>query len=207
MKKFVFYLTALFLFGFVLPGLAYSQQCDFVDDIASFPTQPSTQDSITILVRGRFSYGCWQRATLDSFRIAGDTVYVHSSARDFWPQIPCIQVVINYQIQVNVGLLPAGNYSIVSLMEVNSLRYPMPVASCSSNLAVQGSSPCVFNRGDMNNDAVYSPADVVLLLSCVFTNSGNCHACFADVNCDGELTPADVVLELNRVFLEQSFPC
>ena len=118
----------------------------------------------------------------------------------------CPLVIILYQLQIKTSPLPAGNYTVVSLLETNSLREPFGV-SCSSSFTVQGSSPCVFNRGDMNNDTEYSPADVVLHLACVFTSSGNCHACFTDTNCDGELHPSDVVLEMNRVFLNQSFPC
>lgn len=61
--------------------------------------------------------------------------------------------------------------------------------------------------GDMNADSAFSPADIVLLLNCIFLASGNCDLCFSDINCSGDLTPADVVLELNGVFLAMPFPC
>ncbi|MGH8004053.1 MAG: hypothetical protein ACRECJ_04960, partial [Limisphaerales bacterium] len=66
---------------------------------------------------------------------------------------------------------------------------------------------CLSSKGNMNADAGFSPADVVLLLNCVFLTLGNCLHCFSDVNCDGNLSPADVVLELNAVFLAAPFPC
>lgn len=60
--------------------------------------------------------------------------------------------------------------------------------------------PCPYAKGDMNNSGDLSPADVVLILNCVFLGSGICDLCFADVNCSGNLSPADVVIELNAVF-------
>jgi len=62
-------------------------------------------------------------------------------------------------------------------------------------------------KGDMNASGDLTPADVVLLLNCVFLASGNCDLCFADANCSGDLSPADVVLELNAVFLAAPLPC
>jgi hypothetical protein len=68
----------------------------------------------------------------------------------------------------------------------------------------------------MNGMGGLTPADVVLMLNCVFTGngtgtvSGDCNVCYADVNCSGgatPLTPADVVLELLAVFNGQPFPC
>lgn len=56
-------------------------------------------------------------------------------------------------------------------------------------------------RGDVNRDGSLTSADVVLILSCVFTATGpNCSFCQTDVNCDFARTPADVVQELNYVF-------
>ncbi|MGE5693375.1 MAG: IPT/TIG domain-containing protein, partial [Candidatus Zixiibacteriota bacterium] len=60
---------------------------------------------------------------------------------------------------------------------------------------------CAATLGDMNGSGGLSPADVVLMLTCVFLASGSCDLCFADVNCSGDLSPADVVIELNMVFL------
>ncbi|MCI0405535.1 MAG: hypothetical protein L0Z48_12360 [candidate division Zixibacteria bacterium] len=71
---------------------------------------------------------------------------------------------------------------------------------------------CAAAKGDLNGVGGFSPADVVLMLRCVFnadgtgTITGTCDLCFADVNCDGNLTPSDVVLELNRVFAGSTAP-
>jgi hypothetical protein len=58
----------------------------------------------------------------------------------------------------------------------------------------------VAKKGDMNSDGEFRPADVVLMLTCVFSGTGSCDLCFADVNCSGGLSPADVVIELLMVF-------
>jgi len=61
--------------------------------------------------------------------------------------------------------------------------------------------------GDLNGDGMFTPADVVLELNCVFLGTGNCPFNLADLNCDGQLTPTDVVLILNFVFLGSPPPC
>ena len=72
---------------------------------------------------------------------------------------------------------------------------------------------CGANKGDLNGVGGLSPADVVLMLRCVFnsdgtgTLGGDCNLCYADLNCTGGLSPADVVLELNYVFNSIPPPC
>lgn len=56
-------------------------------------------------------------------------------------------------------------------------------------------------KGDLNGDSIFTPADVVLELNCVFIGTGPCDTCLVDVNCDGTNSPADVVIELNATFL------
>lgn len=69
-----------------------------------------------------------------------------------------------------------------------------PVATCCN--------PTVhpYFRGDLNNDGDLSPADAVLMVSCVMVGTGNCHLFYADLTGDFQLSPADVVQELNYVF-------
>jgi len=63
-------------------------------------------------------------------------------------------------------------------------------------------------KGDLNEDGLLSPADVVAELNCAFLGIlpilGDC-AC--DLNCDSMATGADVVEELNNVFLGVPFSC
>lgn len=72
---------------------------------------------------------------------------------------------------------------------------------------------CAASKGDMNGVGGLSPADVVLMLNCVFlangagTIGGDCNICYADVNCSGDLSPADVVSELLATFNAVAFPC
>jgi hypothetical protein len=66
---------------------------------------------------------------------------------------------------------------------------------------------CAAAKGDMNASGGLSPADVVLMLNCVFLGTGDCDFCFADVNCSGGLSPADAVIELNMVFLGAAAGC
>ncbi|HLG94119.1 MAG TPA: HYR domain-containing protein, partial [candidate division Zixibacteria bacterium] len=85
--------------------------------------------------------------------------------------------------------------------------------TCIATDAASNADTCTFNvfvtvtKGDMNSDSSLSPADVVLMLNCVFLAAGNCGLCFADVDCDGQLSPADVVIELNAVFLNTPITC
>ena len=68
-------------------------------------------------------------------------------------------------------------------------------------------APCLSMQGDLNEDGVYTPADVVQELQRVFLGIGNTTLCLADLNCDGGLTPADVVGLLNTTFLALPTPC
>lgn len=61
------------------------------------------------------------------------------------------------------------------------------------------SFPCF--KGDLNEDGILTPADVVLHLLCVFPRTGNCDSCKIDLNCDGTPSVSDVIVELNAVFL------
>jgi len=85
--------------------------------------------------------------------------------------------------------------------------------SCIATDVAGNADTCTFNvfvtvtKGDMNSDSSLSPADLVLMLNCVFLVAGNCGLCFADVDCDGQLSPADVVIELNAVFLSTPITC
>ncbi len=64
-----------------------------------------------------------------------------------------------------------------------------------------GDLPCARGRGDLDGSGGGNPADVVLMLNCVFLGSGNCSVCVADVDGNGSLTASDVVIEVNAVFL------
>jgi hypothetical protein len=75
------------------------------------------------------------------------------------------------------------------------------VLADSESISIIVGPACAAAKGDMNADAGLTPADVVLMLNCVFLGTGDCDFCFADVNCSGGLSPADAVIELNMVFL------
>lgn len=62
-------------------------------------------------------------------------------------------------------------------------------------------------KGDLNGSLDLSPADVVLMLNCVFLGQGDCDLSFSDMDCNEMLSPADVVLELRTVFLDEDLPC
>jgi hypothetical protein len=65
----------------------------------------------------------------------------------------------------------------------------------------------VSTRGDLNADGVFSPADVVMELNCLFLIPGNCPLERTDLDCDGQLKMADVIYVLNRVFLGTAALC
>ncbi|HEU4437255.1 MAG TPA: hypothetical protein VFR89_07290 [candidate division Zixibacteria bacterium] len=65
-----------------------------------------------------------------------------------------------------------------------------------------------FKLGDLNLDVKLAPADVVLLLNCLFlTDTWNCPLYLTDTNCDGSFTTADVVDMLNAAFLGDILSC
>ncbi len=123
----------------------------------------------------------------------------------------------------NIGLPDSGRSGDSSIGFVSYRIRPKPTAPAGSevknyallyfdaNPAVSTDTTslmlCAATKGDLNASGSLSPADVVLMLSCVFSGGGSCDLGFADVNCSGGLSPADVVIELNMVFLGASPPC
>lgn len=109
----------------------------------------------------------------------------------------------NYQLGLSVGQSVAGY--------ATSSSYQMGIGFWYG--AAPGAPACAAAKGDMNGAGGLSPADVVLMLNCVFagngagTVGGDCNLCYADVNCSTDLTPSDVVIELQAVFSGQPFPC
>ncbi|MCI0405538.1 MAG: hypothetical protein L0Z48_06600 [candidate division Zixibacteria bacterium] len=109
----------------------------------------------------------------------------------------------SYQLGLSVGQSVAGY--------ATSPSYQMGIGFWYG--AAAGAPACAAAKGDLNGAGGLSPADVVLMLNCVFTGNGagtvggDCNLCYADVNCAGGLTPSDVVLELLAVFNGQPFPC
>jgi hypothetical protein len=65
-----------------------------------------------------------------------------------------------------------------------------------------------FKLGDLNLDGGLSPADVVLLLNCLFlSDTWDCPLYLTDTNCDGMATTADIVAMLNAAFLGEIISC
>ena len=92
------------------------------------------------------------------------------------------------------------NYMIYGILP--PYQFPVPTC-CNPSVAL------IFTaaKGDVNADGGFSAADVVLMLACTFTETGNifigtrsCSLCQADLNCDGSLTAADVVAEVSYIF-------
>jgi hypothetical protein len=66
----------------------------------------------------------------------------------------------------------------------------------------------IAHRGDLNGDGQITPADVVLLLYCVFLGDGFCPLLVADTDCDGSLvSPSDIVTILNAAYLGTPIVC
>jgi len=110
------------------------------------------------------------------------------------------------------GILTPGTYSLHFIPASNSLFDSLVTGGIQvrvdSTIAVTLSrKPFSGVKGDLSNDGQLSPSDVVLMLNCVFTGTGNCSLAVADLNCSGGLSPSDVVLELNLVFSAAGLPC
>ncbi|MCI0329620.1 MAG: dockerin type I domain-containing protein [candidate division Zixibacteria bacterium] len=61
--------------------------------------------------------------------------------------------------------------------------------------------------GDLNGDGNFTAADIVLLINCVFQQTGECDLSFTDLNCNGGLSAADIVTLINVVFQEIPVTC
>jgi hypothetical protein len=107
---------------------------------------------------------------------------------------------------------PAGGNDLIRAMTPDDSGYVFAVGESYGTggnydfIAVKF-APCLSMQGDLNEDGVYTPADVVQELQRVFLGIGNTTLCLADLNCDGGLTPADVVGLLNTTFLALPTPC
>jgi len=64
-----------------------------------------------------------------------------------------------------------------------------------------------YVAGDINNDGMFFPADVVLELNCVFTAACTLPVAAYDMDCNGVLSPADVVILLSLTFSAIPPPC
>lgn len=58
----------------------------------------------------------------------------------------------------------------------------------------------VCDKGDVNGDGTESPADIVEMLLCIFTDPSYCNPCEGDMNCDRSFSPSDAVIALNVIF-------
>lgn len=103
--------------------------------ITHLPTAPTTTDNVTIKVSGYFPDGCWEPAALDSFRLSGNTIYIFSSANDNWNGGSCPTILVPYEFTASFGPLAAGDYTVVSSMQTNSLRWSFGVF-CTHNFSV-----------------------------------------------------------------------
>ncbi|MGH8004393.1 MAG: IPT/TIG domain-containing protein, partial [Limisphaerales bacterium] len=138
----------------------------------------------------------------------GDSVTVSGSGFD--------PTTVNDEVCVGLGnanILSAASDSLSLLVQISIGATTGRVKVTVSFLEAYSPNPftvgpaCLAAKGDMNGVGGLTPADVVLMLTCVFSATGNCDLCFADVNCSGGLSPADVVIELNMVFLSAAPGC
>ncbi len=64
-----------------------------------------------------------------------------------------------------------------------------------------------YVAGDINNDGVFSAADAVLELNCIFLGTCALPDAAYDMNCDAALSAADAVILLTYIFLGTPPPC
>ena len=84
------------------------------------------------------------------------------------------------------------------------------IATCPGNGSGQPTDVILLRttKGDLTEDGLLTPADVVSELNCVFLEIFPAvTSCGCDLNCDSANSPADVVFELQAVFLGIPFPC
>ncbi len=99
-------------------------------------------------------------------------------------------------VKISAKSLPAGTYQTSIRTAANDPTTPLVLTPL--RLTVIN---CTAFKGDINDDGLLTPADVVRELNCIFLSIFGCELCFADMNCDGRLTAADAVILMNTVFL------
>lgn len=101
-------LTALALVagGALLAGMAAAAT------ITVFPPNPTTRDSVKVVVMNEFSTACWPVSSTSCSPPAADSLYaiVDINYCGGYPDCVCDLFPVDYTRTCNFGLLPAGSY-------------------------------------------------------------------------------------------------
>ena len=91
------------------------------------PSNPTTQDSVTIWVAGGFGVGCWRFVSKDCHPPDGDQIVIDSYTLDWYePGMACPAEAPPYAFTCEYGNLPSGHYVVTVTEHHESLRTPAP---------------------------------------------------------------------------------
>ncbi len=138
-----------------------------------------------------------------------DVTWKGVSDRDLWGYRVYRDTTGSFSTAALLGHTASTLYQDVSPLLGKPLFYRVTAVDSAGNEGPPSgpASTSLGMRGDLNFDGNITPADIVILMNCVFSGSGACQLNVADVNCDGELKPSDLVLLMMRAINGIDFPC
>ena len=184
-------------FGLIILALAVMPLCSanaYIGSVSVNPSWPDTNDVITISIYGWYPNSCWT-PTGSSFSQEGNTFYYNSSAIFSGGPI-CLDIVFEYGGSIDVGPLPAGDYTV----EVSD-----GMGDFESRMFTVGAdvSCCWGMRGNVDYDPgdVIDISDLVFLVDYMF-NGGSEPDCMieVDLNDDGGIDISDLVFLVDYMF-------
>jgi len=185
----------------------------------SIASTDSTDPTVTVQLAGLGSLPALVQITPDSFKVTlpmgdsttrtmtigntglGNLNWLISGLPSYLSVAPAAGVVApgntqDVTVKISAKSLPAGNYQTNIRTAANDPTTPLVLTPLSLTVI-----NCTAFKGDINDDGLLTPADVVRELNCIFLSIFGCELCFTDMNCDGRLTAADAVILMNTVFL------
>ena len=98
----------------------------FLTSIHLLPLEPIDTDPVRVEAWGGFD-GCWGMGNYNCFLFWDNHIEFDLFAFDGWrPGFTCPQSVWGFKLPCELGVLPAGHYSVVVTEHHQSLRYPDP---------------------------------------------------------------------------------
>ncbi|MGE5692377.1 MAG: hypothetical protein ACM3YF_01190 [Candidatus Zixiibacteriota bacterium] len=172
-------------------------------NVGHFPSKPAVGETLNALISVELPSTCWYGLTFDSTIIRDTVVKIFSTVHYSCPPIcVCYQIVLPDRFETIVGSFSTpGNYAIVSEISVSPSDAGGPfIRTC--NFTVEDNP---FMDGDLNNDLLLSPSDVVLELLCIYfdipppTGLARC-----DLDGNSISSEFDAILLINAVFLDDT---
>jgi len=96
-----------------------------ISTVEVIPANPTSADSVRILIGGGFVDGCWSIFGHSCMPSSEGQVPINIFADDSWfPGMVCLAIYVPYVVKCDYGKLQAGHYMVTVSEDHNSLRNP-----------------------------------------------------------------------------------